>query len=489
MGSRPSGPQRRQGADGGERGDEVGGPGPGGREAEVSSSGAVGQAGGDVQEPVAQRLRLARLQGRGQREQAQPRGQVGGDRGGQRPGLVDGVLAGREPADAAVLGVADPALDAGVGAVPGFEERDLSGLGVGGDGLVAPAVGVFEQRQLRAGVGMFAADDDPHPGRTSPCSRGSPSAVIAGFTPSWHLDDRVPDLVGDGEPDRVLHGPATFGVQGGDPVQQVVRGSRAVGADQQLAPVRGRDLADGRGQDLDVIGCGVRAGVPGTQHQRQRLFGVVAPHPERVVAEALLERHCGTLLLGVRGHQGGVDVEDDRGAEVSVGDPRRRQAAAALELGPDVGADLSSGLLDPLGRCRGDLIQGPPHRWRRRDRSEDPALVAQHVDVGDRFTDEGRPACYSMGHDMGWGESVRFRSVLRGEPAVRLIILWRIWRAVLRASGGLLRPVQSIGAGTPLFGGDFEGRCRVNRAQAWREVLQRLPCDGDLSAVLGSADP
>jgi len=30
-------------------------------------------------------------------------------------------------------GVADPVLDAGVGAVPGFEERELSGGGVGGD--------------------------------------------------------------------------------------------------------------------------------------------------------------------------------------------------------------------------------------------------------------------------------------------------------------------------------------------------------------------
>ena len=59
----------------------------------------------------------------------------------------------------------DPVLDAGVGAVSGFEERQLPDPSVGGDGLVAPPVGLFEQGQLGAGVGSFPADDDPHPGR------------------------------------------------------------------------------------------------------------------------------------------------------------------------------------------------------------------------------------------------------------------------------------------------------------------------------------
>jgi hypothetical protein len=76
-----------------------------------------------------------------------------------------------------------------------------------------------------------------------------------------------------------------------------VGGAGAVGADQQLLPVRRRDLSDGGGQDGDVVSRGVRAGVPGAQHQRQRLLGVLAPHPERVVAEALLERHRRTFLV------------------------------------------------------------------------------------------------------------------------------------------------------------------------------------------------
>ena len=49
--------------------------------------------------------------------------------------------------------------------MPGFQERQLSDPGVGGEGLVAPAVGLLEQRQLGAGVRPFPADDDPHPGR------------------------------------------------------------------------------------------------------------------------------------------------------------------------------------------------------------------------------------------------------------------------------------------------------------------------------------
>jgi len=61
-----SGPQRGEDADGVEGVDDLVGPGPVVGEAEVASAGAVGQAGGDVQEPVPQRFRLAGLQGGGQ---------------------------------------------------------------------------------------------------------------------------------------------------------------------------------------------------------------------------------------------------------------------------------------------------------------------------------------------------------------------------------------------------------------------------------------
>jgi hypothetical protein len=45
---------------------------------------------------------------------------------------------------------------------------------------------------------------------------------------------------------------------------------------------------------------------------------VVDERAQRVEAEALLERRLGVLLLGVRGDQGGVDVNDQRMTGVGV---------------------------------------------------------------------------------------------------------------------------------------------------------------------------
>lgn len=80
-----------------------------------------------------------------QGEQSRPGGQVSGDLRQDQPGLVDRELSGREPSQPAVLGVADAVFDAGVGTMPGFEEGELSDLGVGDERLVAPPVGLFEK--------------------------------------------------------------------------------------------------------------------------------------------------------------------------------------------------------------------------------------------------------------------------------------------------------------------------------------------------------
>ncbi len=180
----------------------------------------------------------------------------------------------------------------------------------------------------------------------------------------------------------------------------------AVGADQQVLTARGRDLRHRRGQHGDVVGDGVRARVPGPQHHRQRLLTVIAPDPERVIAEALLEGGGRSFLLRVGRHQGGVHVEDDGLAEVGARDLRGGQPAG--QQGPDVGADLRPGPVDPSRHRGGDPLQGPPHRRCGGDRTEHLPLMAQDVDVGD-----GLPASGDEDRDVGKDASP---VVGRGEP-------------------------------------------------------------------------
>jgi len=81
--------------------------------------------------------------------------------------------------EARFLAAADAVLDAGVRPVAGLEELSGdAGVLVGGE-LVAPAVDLFEQGQLRARVGFLPAADDAQIGRpvlqlvTVGCSRSS----------------------------------------------------------------------------------------------------------------------------------------------------------------------------------------------------------------------------------------------------------------------------------------------------------------------------
>ncbi len=113
----------------GEDRDDRGGPGPGFGDPQTSLACTVDQACGDVQEPVAQRLRLTSGQGGGiavTAEQSRPGSQVRGDLGERQPGLVDRELPRGEPAQTAVFGLPDAVLHPGVSAVPGLEERQLS---------------------------------------------------------------------------------------------------------------------------------------------------------------------------------------------------------------------------------------------------------------------------------------------------------------------------------------------------------------------------
>ncbi len=123
-----------------EHGDDCGGPWPGLRNPQSAPTSTVGDPGRDVEESVTHGFRLAtgeNLRVADTAQQPGPGGQVGRDHRQREPGLVDVELPGREPAQTRVLGVPDAVLDPRVRPVACFEERDLSDLCVGDEGLAA----------------------------------------------------------------------------------------------------------------------------------------------------------------------------------------------------------------------------------------------------------------------------------------------------------------------------------------------------------------
>lgn len=69
------------------------------------------------------------------------------------------------------------------------------------------------------------------------------------------------------------------------------------------------------------------------------------------------------VLLGVRDHDRGVDVEHDDLAEVGPGDLRDRETSLVrAQKTPDVAPCAGPSSSDPLDLANTDLVQGPPHR-------------------------------------------------------------------------------------------------------------------------------
>jgi hypothetical protein len=188
----------------------------------------------------------------------------------------------------------------------------------------------------------------------------------------------------DVEPDRVVDGAVGLVgvvVQGVEEVHEGVAGPGPVHSDQQPGAVGRGELGDRGGDDLDVVGGGVRPGVAGAELEEQALAGVVAPHGEQVMAVGLLERAAGVFFVAVGYDDGGVDAQDDERAEVGAGDRRRRDPPVALgDQVPDVGADLGPGGGEPR-RAAGGLVEYPPGGRDRRDRAEQFLLVGEHRDV------------------------------------------------------------------------------------------------------------
>lgn len=134
-----------------------------------------------------------------------------------------------------------------------------------------------------------------------------------------------------------------------------------------------------------MVGGGVRFGVARPQLRGEELAGVVAEREKRVVAEGMLERRRGLLLLGVADQDVRIKVDHQRLDPSRAGDPRpRKSPAGGLDaLRPD---DFPG----PCTRHRGEpaLVEGgqqPPTRGVRGDRPEQRGLVGQYGDVADRL--------------------------------------------------------------------------------------------------------
>jgi hypothetical protein len=70
-------------------------------------------------------------------------------------------------------------------------------------------------------------------------------------------------VLGDGHADGVVQAAA----RAGQPCEEVVGAAAGVGPDQDPAPQVAGQLRQGEPGGLDVVGRGVRAGVPGPPHE------------------------------------------------------------------------------------------------------------------------------------------------------------------------------------------------------------------------------
>ena len=147
-----------------------------------------------------------------------------------------------------------------------------------------------------------------------------------------------------------------------------------VGADHDGLVTSGRgELRQGEVDHLDVVGDGVGAGVAGPQDAGQRLAGAVAAvqaAPQRVEPEAALVGPGRALLVGVRGHQGGVHIHQQQPVDVGAGLPRPRPCLRPGGTQPGQA---------PL--VAGDPLEHPPGGRGGRHLAEQLRLVTQHRQV------------------------------------------------------------------------------------------------------------
>lgn len=165
----------------------------------------------------------------------------------------------------------------------------------------------------------------------------------------------------------------------------LVAGPGPVDGDQQVAPEGGGDLGDRGVQDLDVVGAGVGAGVAFSEHRHQQFAGVVAGGQQRMKPVGALECPFRSGLVGVGGHDRGVEPDHDRGAQVAVTRSGGRDLPVpGDDLVPHVGADGSAGPVDAAQLDGADLTQAAPGGGGGGYVPEQVVLVAQGLQVVDR---------------------------------------------------------------------------------------------------------
>ena len=314
------------------------GPRPGRGEPEPASSAAAGEPGGDVQHPEPQQLRLARLSrsraGRaaaarrsGRRRAATIWSQawlIANSRDGNRPRPVS-LAAGSGPRPGRGRGAGPPGTRAARRGCwwrrLGSASRRPPRTGT----AAAPGWGRSRRTMTRIPAGQRVRSSRPVISATSAPSRISPSASTAGvhaLSGTRLMASRTWSVTGNPTEYSTLR-PRWRPGRSASPAARGRRRRRrrgpAASADATAGPGRSPRSARRCGR-LVVFGRRCPAAA-----SRRASPGVVAPHPDRVEPEAALEGRRRLLLLRVRGHQRGVDVEHHRLAEIGAGDRRGRQ--------------------------------------------------------------------------------------------------------------------------------------------------------------------
>lgn len=143
-------------------------------------------------------------------------------------------------------------------------------------------------------------------------------------------------------------------------------------------------LKQGGIQDADVVRGGVAAGIPASQRGRQELAGVVAEGQHRVIAEGLLERRRGLLLLAMTDHDRSIEVDHQTRQDPACSLGRREHFAGELgPLGPHHLTCRRPRRRDRVQVNAIELIQQPPAGRVRGNRTEQFRLISQHRDVRD----------------------------------------------------------------------------------------------------------